>query len=99
MSLRISTGIATLYDKETPDFAVARVNVNLMETESTKYSKKKWWGDFSVNEELRHLGNYLIGFEDARKGECIVIANTEASSKKSKTWYYHFNGRGGLGRK
>lgn len=52
-----------------------------------------------MGEELKHMGNYLIGFEDARKGECVVISNTESSSKKNKTWYYHFNGRGGLGRK
>jgi len=99
VSLRITTGIGTLYDKETPDFAVARVNFNLMETETTKYNKKKWWGDFSVNEELRHAGNFLISFEDARKGEVIVIPNTESQTRNSKTWYYHFNGRGGLGRK
>jgi hypothetical protein len=56
-------------------------------------------GEFSGGDELKHIGNYLIEFEDARKGECIVTSNTESSSKKSKTWYYHFNGRGGLGRK
>ena len=99
MSIHISTGSGTLYDKETPDFPVARINFNLMETEATKYTNKKWWGEFSVDEELKHMGNYLIGFEDARKGECIVIANTESSSKENKTWYYHFNGRGELGRK
>jgi phosphoserine aminotransferase len=91
--------MGTLYNKETPDFPVARINFNLMETESTKYNKKKWWGDFSLNEALKHGGNYLIGFEDSRKGECIVIPNTEARSAKSKTWYYHFNGRGALGKK
>jgi hypothetical protein len=99
MSIHISTGSGTLYNKETPDFPVARINFNLMETEATKYTKKKWWGEFSVGEELEHMGNYLIGFEDARKGECVVIGNTESSSRKNKTWYYHFNGRGGLGRK
>lgn len=99
MALRITNGSGTLYDKETPDFPVARINYNLMETEATKYNKKRWWGEFSLDEELKHLGNYLIGFEDARKGECVVIANTESSSKKNKTWYYHFNGRGGLSRR
>jgi hypothetical protein len=29
----------------------------------------------------------------------VVIANTEATSKKAKTWYYHFNGRSALVRK
>ncbi len=99
MSIRITTGAAALYDKETPDFPVARINYNLMETEATKYNKKKWWGDFSLGEELKHLGNYLIGFDDARKGGCVVIANTESSSRKNKIWFYHFNGRGSLGRK
>ncbi len=99
MSIRITTGSGTLFDKETPDFPVARINFNLMETEATKYTKKKWWGEFSLSEELKHMGNFLISFEDARKGECVVIANTASSSKKNKTWYYHFNGRGGLGRK
>jgi hypothetical protein len=99
LSLQITVGVGTLYDKETPDFPVALVKFSLLETEATKYSKKKWWGDFSMGEELCHLGNYLITFEDARKGECVVIANTEFSSKKNKTWLYHFNGRSGLGRK
>ena len=99
MSIRITTGMGVLYDREMPDFPIARINFNLMETEATKYNKKKWWGDFSMGEELKHLGNYLIGFEDARKGECVIIANSDASSMKNKTWYYHFNGRSPLGRK
>jgi hypothetical protein len=41
MSRRITTGSDTLFDKETPDFPVARINFNLMETEATKYTKKK----------------------------------------------------------
>lgn len=85
--------------KEMPAFPVARINFNLMETEATKHNKKRRWGDFSMGEELKHLGNYRIGFEDARKGECVIVANTEATSKKYKTWYYHLNGRSTLGRK
>ena len=68
MSIRITTGSGTLFDKETLDFPVARINFNLMETEATRYAKKKWWGEFSLGEELKHIGNYLIGFEDACKG-------------------------------
>jgi hypothetical protein len=99
MGIRITTGKGSLYDKETPDFPVAQINYNLMETEATKYTKKKWWGDFNLGDELKHMGNYLIGFEDARKGECLVIANTESSSKKNKVWFYHFNGRRSLDRR
>ena len=94
MTLRITSGTGMLFDKEAPDFPVARVAFNLMETDGTKYSKKKWWGDFSVGEELRHSGNFLISLENARKGEIIVIPNTESKTRKSTTWYYHFNGRG-----
>jgi hypothetical protein len=99
MSVRITTGTGTLYDREMPDFAVANISFNLQETESNKYVRKKWWGDFSVQKELKHAENYIISFEDARKGECVVIPNTESSSKKNRIWFYHFNGRSGLGRK
>ena len=99
MSLHISNGVGNLYEKESPDFPAARINYNLMETDATKYNKQKWWGEFSTAEELKHLGNFLVDFEDARRGECVVIANTEGASKKSKTWYYHFNGRGTLSKK
>ena len=99
MSVHVTTGIGKLYDKEAPDFPVASINFNLLETEANKYVKEKWWGDFSVGGELKHAGNYIIHFADSRKGECIVIPNTESSSKKNKTWFYHFNGRSGLSRK
>ena len=91
--------MGALYDKETPDFPVARINFSLMETDSSKYTKKKWWGEFNSSEKLRHLGDFLIGFDDSRKGVCIVMANTEATSKATKIWYYRFNGRGALGKK
>ncbi len=99
MGIRFANGQGNLYDKETPDFPAARLGYQLTETDATKYTKKRWWGDFSTGDELKHLGNFYIEFEDGRRGECVVIANTEASSRKAKTWYYHFNGRGALSRK
>jgi hypothetical protein len=99
MSIHFANGFGHLYEKETPDFPVARVSYQLTETDATRYTNKRWWGDFSTSEALKHPGNYYIEFEDARRGECIVIPNTESSSKKAKTWHYHFNGRGALGRK
>jgi hypothetical protein len=101
MTVRVTTGTGTLYDKDTPDLPLARITFNLLEIDATKYTRKKWWGDFNLGHELKHLGNYIIGFEDTRKGECVIIANTESGTNKNttKTWYYHFNGRGGLGRR
>jgi hypothetical protein len=99
MGIHINSGFGNIYDKETPDFPSARINYKLLETDASKYTHKKWWGEFNTNDELKHLGNYFIEFEDNRRGECIVIANSEVSSKKAKTWYYHFNGRGALSRK
>lgn len=99
MGLHYNNGFGHLYDKEAPDFPTARINYQMMETDATRYTKKKWWGDFSTGDELKHLGNFIIDFEDSRRGECVVIANTDVSSKKARAWYYHFNGRGALSHK
>ena len=98
MTVRFANGIGYLFQKETPDFPVERISYQLTEMDATAYTKKRWWGDFSTHEELKHSGNYLIEFEDKRRGECVVIADAEASSKKAKIFYYHFNNRGPLTR-
>jgi len=99
MTVRFSNGLGHLFDKETPDFAIAKINYQLTETDPTKFSKRRWWGDFSTGDQLKHSGNFYIEFEEGRRGEIVVIPDTEASSKKAQTWYYHFNGRSSLSRK
>ena len=93
----MTSGTGTLYDNEMPDFPVAKISFNLLETEENKYVKKKWWGDFSAVSELKHAGNYIIGFEDSRKGECVVIPNTEASSKRTRSGFIILTAGPGLG--
>jgi hypothetical protein len=87
MNVQVTSGTGTLYDKEMPDFPVAKISFSLLETEANKYVKKKWWGDFSAVSEPKHAGNYIIGFEDSRKGECVFIPNTEASSKRTRSGF------------
>ena len=96
MALHYSNGVGRLYDKEI-EKPVATVKYQLIETDPTKYTKKKWWGDFSTNREIKRLGNYIIELEDRRKGECIISPNTEVKKGRSSRYYYHLNGRGKLG--
>jgi hypothetical protein len=99
MGIRFATGQGYIYAKETPDLLAGRVSYQLTEIDGSKYTKPRWWGDFSTREELAHLGNFFIQFEDGRRGECVVIGDTEASSDKTRVWYYHFNGRGKFSRR
>jgi hypothetical protein len=99
MSIRFNNGSGQVFPKETPETPLARITYKLTETDATKYTKKRWWGDFSCGEEIKRLGNFFIEFEDGRRGECAVIANTEDATDKAQIWYYHFNGRGALSRR
>ena len=95
MAIHYSNGVGRLYDKEM-DKPVAEVKYQLIETDPTKYTHKKWWGEFSSVRQIKQSGNFILELEDSRKGECVIIANTQM--KKGTVHHYHFNGRGKLGR-
>ena len=100
MAIHYSNGLGQLFDKEAKR-PIAQVNYRLIETDPTKYTKKKWWGEFSVNKEIkenRDSAIFRVEFEDGRDGECAVWVNTEAQDGTAKRFNYHFNGSGRLGR-
>ena len=99
MGIHFSSGLGFLYVKEM-DQPIAKVNYQLIETDPTKYTKKKWWGDIYTNKEVKsvnEVGTHMIEFEDGRKGVCVIWANTEAKPGRSSHYHYHFNGRSKLG--
>lgn len=98
MAVHYSGGIGVLYNKGT-DENIATVAYQLVETDPTKYTKKKWWGDFSTKQEIKRPGSYVIEFEDGRKGECIISNNTPTGKRSVSRYYYTFFGRGPLGRR
>lgn len=102
MAIHYSNGIGQLYNNETQQ-TVAQINYRLIETDPTKYSKKKWWGEFSTNKGIKEQSSsviFRIEFEDGRDGDCIVWMSTEAKSGTDSKYNnnYHFNGRGKLSR-
>ncbi len=100
MAIHFNNGFGQLYEKDI-DKAIANVNYHLVETDATKYTRKKWWGDFQSSKKLKELqivGTLRIEFDDGRNGECIVWLGTEAGSKKSSVNIYRFSGRGKLGK-
>ena len=103
MGIHFNNGQGRLYDKDSQE-PLARIDYQLIETDATKYTRKKWWGEFSTGEEIKRLGNYTIEFDDSRRGECVVMANTpdrprEQKERQNTQRHYHFNGRGVLGHK
>ncbi len=98
MAVHYSGGVGVLYNKGS-DENLGTVAYQLIETDPTKYTKKKWWGDFSAKRAVKQLGNYVIEFEDGRKGECIISNNTQMVKKVTSRYYYTFFGRGPLGRR
>ncbi len=101
MAIHYSNGIGQLYNKDGGQ-NVAQVNYRLIETDPTKYTKKKWWGEFSTSKELKDLKEstiFRIEFEDGRDGDCSVWMNTETHDDMSSRYHhtYHFNGRGKMG--
>ena len=100
MGIHFSNGLGFLYVKEM-DQPIAKVSYQLTETDPTKYTKKKWWGELYTNKEVKsvnEVGTHRIEFEDGRKGECVIWVNTEAKQGRSSHFYYHFNGRSKLSR-
>ncbi len=99
MALRFSGGNGTLYEKDF-DQPIARVNYQLIETEQSKYMRKKWWGELYSAKDINRSGVLRIEFEDGRMGECIVWSSSDSAVKKgaSTQHHYHFNGRGKLGK-
>ena len=101
MGIHYSNGIGKLYNKETKQ-PIAQVNYCLIETDPTKYTKKKWWGEFSTGKEIKELkGNtiFRIELEDSRDGDCAIWSNTEAQDDADSKHHhnYRFNGRGRMG--
>ena len=97
MAIRYTNGIGKIYDKEIQQ-PISDVTYQLIETDKTKYTPKKWWGEFSAKREIKRLGNYILELDDGRKGECVIIANTEGGKGPGAHHHYRFNGRGALGR-
>jgi hypothetical protein len=97
MALHYSGGIGIIYDKEI-DQPISKVSYQLIETDPTKYTKKKWWGEFYTSKEIKRSGIYRIELEDGRKGECVVWVNIELKELSASQYHYHFNGRSKLSR-
>ena len=101
MAIHYSNGLGQLFDKESKQ-PVSQVNYRLIETDPTKYTKKRWWGELSAGKQIKETKNsviFRIEFEDGRDGECAVWVNTESQeSSGGQLFSYHFNGRGKLGR-
>ena len=98
MGIHYGNGFGLVFDKEL-EKPIAKGNYSLIETDATKYTKKKWWGEFSTSKAIKRAGNYIIELEDGRKGECIIFANSEAKQGRASQYSYHFNGRSALRRK
>jgi len=98
MALHYSSGTGKIYDKDTTR-PIANINYQLIETERTKYSAKKWWGEFSATKPVKRMGDYIIELGESRRGLCYISANDERASSKTATHhYYRFYGRGKLGK-
>jgi hypothetical protein len=97
MAVRYSNGSGVIIDKEM-NKPITDIRYQMMETDKTKYTNGKWWGEFSTKKEIKRPGNYILEFEDSRKGECIVSVNSEAARSTSR-FHYSFFGRGALGRR
>ena len=106
MAIHFSNGIGQLFEKSI-DKPIAQIKYHLIETDPTKYTRKKWWGDFQSNNGLKDFqlsGTLRINFDDGRNGECVVWLENENGSesgsknkvKKTTANLYHFNGRGKL---
>ena len=96
MAIHFSGGFGKLYDKETGE-TILNINYQLIETDQTIYTNKKWWGEFSTKQELDPVNMYIIEFADNRKGECIVATNSEGrpeGARLASNHHYRFYGRG-----
>ena len=101
MAVHYSGGFGKLYGKETGE-TILDINYQLIETDQTIYTNKKWWGEFSTKREIDPVSMYIIEFADSRKGECVVITDSERrreGERLASNYFYRFNGRGRLGRR
>jgi hypothetical protein len=99
MTVHYSNGFGKLYDKDT-GVVILNINYQLIETDKTIYTNKKWWGEFSTKQGMEPVSTYIIEFADSRKGECIVTTNSEIRQggvSLTSNYYYRFYGRGKLG--
>jgi hypothetical protein len=101
MAIHYDNGIGQLHIKENKR-PIAQIKYKLVETDATKYTKKKWWGEFSTNREIKEIKDtitFRIELENGREGDCVVWADTESKKERSspQQYNYHFNGRGKLG--
>ena len=94
MAIRYGSGTGNLIDKEL-NKPLAVVQYTLLETSPAKYTSGKWWGEFSVREQLKKTGNYIMELEEGRKGECIISSEGQSKGTASN-FYYNFFGRGKL---
>ncbi|HEX79218.1 MAG TPA: hypothetical protein G4O19_03570 [Dehalococcoidia bacterium] len=97
MALHYSSGIGNLYDKEI-NKPISRINYQLIEIDPTKYTKKKWWGEFYSSKIIKKSGVYRIELEDGKSGDCVICVKDDFTQDKASQFHYHFNGRGKLGR-
>lgn len=99
MAIRYSNGSGRLHDKEL-ERPIAEIQYQLLETNPTRYTTKKWWGEFSTKRELKKRNNCMIEFEDGRKGDCIITSSSTATkSRVTFRYHYSFYGRGPIDRR
>jgi hypothetical protein len=99
VGIHYSNGFGKLYDRETGE-TILNIDYQLIETDQTIYTNKKWWGEFSTKKEIDPGRMYIIEFADSRKGECILITDSERrreGQKLASHCFYRFYGRGRLG--
>ena len=94
MTVRYSGGTARLYAKDI-EKPVADVRYQMMVTDATRYTRMKWWGDFSANKELKTLGEFIMEFDDGSRGD-VFVYTSGAPGAKSGRFQYTFNGRSKL---
>ena len=97
MALHYSGGFGTLYDKNIGQ-PIARINYQIMETDATGYTKKRWWGEFHTHKKIKNVGIYRIELEDGRGGDCAIWTKEDTSQNDAYQYHYHFNGRSRLGK-
>jgi len=97
MALHYSSGIGMIYDKEI-DKPISKIDYQLIETDPTKYTKKKWWGELYSSKRIKKTGVYRIELEDGLSGDCVIWVKDDFSQDRASQYHYHFNGRGKLGK-
>jgi len=96
MSLHYSNGLGMLYEKDS-DLFIDKVNYQLVESDATRYTRKRWWGELISAREIKNTGtSFILEMADGRRGECFVYPNQELLQKAARH-FYHFNGRSRLG--